>query len=94
MCSTYGRAELLPRLLGALAAQTFPADELEVSFTPHQGRIGEALFRDTGVVLPTAGAGARVAYVCGPEEFERWMLDLLDRHGVRGDAVIRESFEY
>lgn len=69
-----------------------PADELEVSFTPHQGRIGEALFRDAGVVLPTAGA--RVAYVCGPEEFERGMLDLLDRHGVRRDAVIRESFEY
>lgn len=58
VCSTYGRAELLPRLLGALAAQTFPADELEVVIvdngSPDDTReVLERLGRDVPFALRT-----------------------------------------
>jgi len=49
VCSTYGRAELLPRLLGALADQTFPADELEVVIVDNGSP------DDTAAVLERAG---------------------------------------
>lgn len=68
--------------------QLAPADELEVTFVPHAGRIDDRFFDSVSDV------STRKAYVCGPEDFERAMLRKLGDRGVKSDTVIRESFEY
>ncbi|GJE90364.1 FAD/NAD(P)-binding domain-containing protein [Phanerochaete sordida] len=65
-----------------------PADELEVSVHAHKGRV------DAGFLASLPDLAARKPYMCGPEEFERAMLRVLGERGVKGDVVVRESFEY
>ena len=65
-----------------------PADELEVTVHPHTGRIDPALFEGMKDLK------TRKVYMCGPEEFERAMLNMLGEHGIQSGAVVRESFEY
>lgn len=62
-----------------------PADELEVTFHTHSGRVDQTVFE-------TEDLQSRKVYMCGPEEFERAMLKTLGDYGVR--EAVRESFEY
>ena len=65
-----------------------PSDGFAVSLTPHGGRIDGA-FLDT-----IEDISSREIYLCGPELFERAMLDELSIHDVLADKVKRECFEY
>ncbi|KAJ3549925.1 hypothetical protein NM688_g5126 [Phlebia brevispora] len=58
-----------------------------VSFSLHQGRVPQEY------VNSLEDVGTKTAYVCGPEEFERGVVDMLRRKGY-DKAVVRESFEY
>lgn len=60
---------------------------LDVSFAVHGGRISQMVFANLEDV------GAKTAYVCGPEDFERGIIDLLRQNGY-DKTVVRESFEY
>jgi GT2 family glycosyltransferase len=55
VCSTHGRSELLPRLVGALSAQTMPADDFEVVV------VDDASPDDTSAVLERLAAGTPFA---------------------------------
>lgn len=60
---------------------------LDVSFIRHSGRISQD-YVDT-----LEGLDEKVAYLCGPEEFERDILSVLRAAGYN-KPVVRESFEY
>lgn len=60
----------------------------EVGIGSHAGRIGEEFFGEIGDLQN------RKCYLCGPEGFERAMLQFLGDHGVAKNSVVRESFGY
>ncbi|KAI0086996.1 hypothetical protein BDY19DRAFT_893860 [Irpex rosettiformis] len=61
---------------------------LDVAIIRHNGRINDMFLEEVEELT------GRTTYMCGPEEFERKMLDLLGARGVSNNAVVRESFEY
>ena len=63
------------------------SDGFEVSVEQHKGRIPQEYF--AGV----KNLKERSAYLCGPEDFERGILDMLKKEGY-DSSVVRESFEY
>ncbi len=62
-------------------------DTLDAYLVPHNGRISQAYLTGLG------GLETRTAYLCGPEPFERSVLEMLAQNGY-SKPVIRESFEY
>ncbi|PSR78181.1 hypothetical protein PHLCEN_2v7513 [Hermanssonia centrifuga] len=62
-------------------------DTLNASLVPHNGRISQAYLTGLGDLE------SRTAYLCGPEPFERSVLEMLAQKGY-SKPVIRESFEY
>jgi ferredoxin-NADP reductase len=60
----------------------------EVAIVPHAGRIGESFLDEIGDLQN------RKCYLCGPEGFERAMLQLLGDRRVAKDTIVRESFGY
>ena len=69
---------------------SFPAvqrDGLDVSFVLHQGRISQSYIESVDDL------DGKAVYLCGPETFERNILQMLNEAGYK-KPVVRESFEY
>lgn len=65
-------------------------DEVRMEFSPRKGRLDSKFFnelRGTDIV-------SRSAYLCGPEEFEKKILEMLEEVSVDRTKVRREGFEY
>lgn len=77
--------EPVPLLPSQLQHRT---DGTSISLTAHSGRI------DSAFLASIEDMDSRTAFLCGPESFERSMVDMLTAHGVPADKVVRESFEY
>ncbi|KAF7795439.1 hypothetical protein EIP86_006597 [Pleurotus ostreatoroseus] len=60
---------------------------MDVTFAAHEGRISQQFIESCKDI------GGKTAYVCGPEDFERGVIDLLRQNGYN-KTVVRESFEY
>ena len=76
----------VPRLPDKLQDGTY--EGIDVAIIPHKTRV------DDNFLSNVEDLTGRTAYMCGPEEFERGMLDLLGARGIPSSAVVRESFEY
>lgn len=68
-------------------------DVISVDFTPHNGRLDKTFF-DGLSSSEDARIVDRTVYLCGPEEFEKEVLDGLAEIGLDRAAVKREGFEY
>ena len=66
-------------------------DVISIHFTPHNGRLDKVFFDG---LAEDAGLADRSAYLCGPEEFEKEVLNRLAEIGLDRTAVKREGFEY
>ena len=62
-------------------------------FVRHEGRLSSAFFEKKKDVLELSQKGTEV-FVCGPEAFERVVLDSMSRLGVDSGRVHREGFAY
>lgn len=64
------------------------APGIVVETTFHEGRISSGAFEGYGAYEQGQ------VFLCGPPEFERVVLDGLERAGVEESKVMRESFDY